>query len=74
MKNRDKAKQIETMAGYNMGMPGYKEPEEKAEEEVPLESKWVKTGKNWEKINLKPAIRHVDSKIETTKMNHLGLI
>ena len=42
MKNRDKAKQIEAMAGYTMGMPGNKEPEEKVEEsqeEVPLGKK-----------------------------------
>ena len=52
------------MAGYIMGMPGYKEPEEKveeSEEEFPLGNKWANTGKTWEKINQKPAIRHVDS-------------
>ena len=53
------------MAGYTMGIPGYKEPEEKVEEsqeEVPLENLWAKTGKNWEKINLKPAIREKEKK------------
>ena len=47
-----------------MGMPGYKEPEEKVgepQQEIPPENKWAKTGKNWKKINLQPAMRHVDS-------------
>ena len=68
MKNRDKAKQIE--ASYIMGMPGYKEPEEKVEEpqeEVPFEIKWAKTGKKLGQINLKPAMRHVDSIREKEK-------
>ena len=48
MKNKEKAKQIEVMAGYTIGMPGYKEPEEKVkepQEEVPLENR-EKLGKN----------------------------
>ena len=52
------------MAGQTMGMPGYKEPEEKVgepQQEIPPENKWAKTGKNWKKINLQPAMRHVDS-------------
>jgi hypothetical protein len=79
LKHRDKSKQIEAMAGYTIGMPGYKEPEDKAEEpqqEVPLENKWAKTGKNWEKINLKPEMKHVDSIREKNrkKTNHLRSI
>ena len=31
MKNRDKAREMELMAGYTIGMPDYKEPEIKVE-------------------------------------------
>ena len=61
---------METMAGYTIGMPGHKEPEEKVEEpqeEVPLENKWAKAGKNWGKINFKPATRHIDSRREKSE-------
>ena len=52
LKNRDKAKQIEVMAGYTICMPGQKEPDEKVDEphkEIPLENKWAQKGKNQEK-------------------------
>ena len=61
LKNRDKAKQLEALKGYKMGMPDYKEPEKEKEEkekEVPVDNKWGKSSKNkWERINLKPTAR-----------------
>ena len=63
LKNRDKAKQLEALAGFTMGMPDYKEPEPTVEEQkqTPLENKWTKTGKRWEKVNLKPTIKPAET-------------
>ena len=71
LKNREKAKQLEALKGFKMGMPDYKEPEKEKEEQEkePIEdSKWGKSSRNkWERVKLKPAVRHEEkTKVKET--------
>merc|ERR1712113_127647 len=70
LKNRDKAKQLEALKGYKMGMPDYKEPEKEKEKKVPVDNKWGKSSKNkWERINLKPTARPEEKKKDKDTAN-----
>ena len=66
LKNRDRAKQLEDLKRYKVGMPDYKEPEkEKEEEENASDNKWeMKTKTNWKRISLKPTNRPEEMKKE----------
>ena len=67
MKNRDKAKETDVMAGYTIGMPDYKEPDIKegeSQEDIPIEKQWAKTGKKWEKIKSKSNTRNFETKVQ----------
>ena len=67
MKNRDKAKEMEVIAGNTIGMPNYKEPEIKVDEsyeEIPIEKKSTNTWKTWKKIKSNPKTRNCEKKVQ----------
>jgi len=70
LKNRDRAKQLEDLKRYKVGMPDYKEPEkeeaEKAEEKKKVEQK---SKSNWKRISLKPTSKPDESKKEKDTSN-----
>ena len=68
LKNRDRAKQLEDLKRYKVGMPDYKEPEKEKEEMEAAEEKRkaeLKTKSNWKRISLKPTTRPDEKKKET---------
>ena len=65
LKNRDRAKQLEDLKRYKVGMPDYKEPEKEKEEMEQAQEKRkaeMKTKGNWKRISLKPTTRPEEKK------------
>ena len=60
LKNRDRARQLEALKNYKMGMPDYKEPEKEKEEKEKVsnvDNVWEKSKSKWDRIKLKPKVR-----------------
>ena len=69
LKNKEKAKEKELLAGFTLGMPEYKEPETKIEEvDISIQEKKLETTEEkWQKVKLRPPRQAESKSIEENK-------